>query len=132
MGKSANQQIGKSANRQIGKSQMANNESGTRQHETRNTKHAPRITHYDRPLTSLFHPRGVAVVGSVAEGKLGYELTRQLLDGGYRDVFVVNPKAQGVFSAPGYDAVARIDQPVDLAVIVSPPSTVPAVLEDCG
>ena len=114
---------------------MANNESGTRQHETRNTKHETRNTPHVSRFTfhaSLFYPRGVAVVGSVAEGKLGYELTRQLLDGGYRDVFVVNPKAQGVFSAPGYDAVARIDQPVDLAVIVSPPSTVPAVLEDCG
>jgi len=120
--------MGKSANRQIGK-------SGTRQHETQNTKHAPCTTPHVSRFTfhaSLFYPRGVAVVGSVAEGKLGYELTRQLLDGGYRDVFVVNPKAQGAFSAPGYDAVANIDHLVDLAVIVSPPSTVPAVLEDCG
>jgi acyl-CoA synthetase (NDP forming) len=83
-------------------------------------------------LKSLFYPRGVAVVGSVSEGKIGYELIRQILDGGYRDVFAVNPKAQGVFSVSGYETVTRIDHPVDLAVIVSPPPTVAGVLEDCG
>lgn len=83
-------------------------------------------------IRSLFYPRGVAVVGSVSEGKLGYELIRQILDGGYRDLFAVNPKAQGVFSVQGYDAVAKIDRPVDLAVIVTPTPTVANVLKDCG
>ena len=83
-------------------------------------------------LQSLFYPRGVAVVGSTSEGKLGYELIRQILDGGYQNVFAVNPKARGVFSVPGYDAVSKIERPVDVAVIVSPTSTVPDVLEDCG
>ncbi|MDY7076209.1 MAG: acetate--CoA ligase family protein [Chloroflexota bacterium] len=83
-------------------------------------------------LQNLFYPQGVAVVGSASEGKIGYELIRQILDGGYQDVFAVNPRAQGVFSVPGYDAVTKIEQPVDLAVIVSPTATVPAVLDDCG
>ena len=114
-------------------------ESPYTKHETRNTKHvshftfhASRFTSHDCPITSLFYPRGVALVGSVAEGKLGYELARQMVEGGYRDVFVVNPKGQGVFSLPGYQTVAQIERPVDLAVIVSPPATVPGVLEDCG
>ena len=46
-------------------------------------------------LHHLFYPRNVALVGSVSEGKVGFELLRQMLRGGYRDVFVVNPKAQG-------------------------------------
>ena len=83
-------------------------------------------------LHSLFYPRGVAVVGSTAEGKLGYELISQMLDGGYRDIFAVNPKAQGALSVPGYDAVAKIEHPVDMAVIVSPTPTVASVLKDCG
>jgi len=83
-------------------------------------------------IQSLFYPRGVAVVGSTSEGKLGYELIRQILDGGYHDLFAVNPKAEGAFSVPGYDTLIKIDRPVDLAVIVSPTSTVPGVLEDCG
>ena len=83
-------------------------------------------------LHSLFCPRSVAVVGSTAEGKIGYELIRQILEGGFTHVFAVNPKAQGVFSAPGFAAVSKIDRPVDLAVIASPAATVPGVLEDCG
>jgi acyl-CoA synthetase (NDP forming) len=74
----------------------------------------------------------VAVVGSASEGKIGYELIRQLVDGGYREVFAVNPKAQGALSAPGYEAVSKIDRLVDMAVIVSPTPTVPNVLADCG
>jgi len=89
-------------------------------------------------LERLFYPRGVAVIGSASEGKLGYELIRQMRDGGYGQasghgrLFAVNPKAEGALGAPGFDAVARIGLPVDLAVIASPPSTVPAVLTDCG
>lgn len=83
-------------------------------------------------IQSLFYPRGVAVIGSTSEGKLGWELIRKILHGGYPNVFAVNPKAQGAFSVPGYTTVAEIEQPVDLAVIVSPPQTVVDVLEDCG
>lgn len=94
--------------------------------------HPLTITNHESRITNLFCPHGVAVVGSTSAGKIGYELIRQILDGGYRNVFAVNPKAQGVFSVPGYDAVSKIDQSVDLAVIVSPTATVPGVLEDCG
>jgi acetyltransferase len=95
-------------------------------------------------LERLFCPRGVAVIGSASEGKLGYELMRQMRRGGLDQgvegasggerppVYAVNPKAQGALGAPGYDAVVKIETPVDLAVIASPPATVPAVLRDCG
>jgi acyl-CoA synthetase (NDP forming) len=83
-------------------------------------------------LQSLFYPEGVAVVGSMSEGKLGYELMHQILRGGYQAVFPVNPKAQGILDIPGYDAVAKIEHKVDLAVIAAPTATLPAVLEDCG
>lgn len=83
-------------------------------------------------LTNVFYPRGTAVIGSASEGKLGYELIRQMVEGGYKHVYAVNPRAEGALGAPGYDAVAKIDRPVDLAVIASPRPTVPAVLEDCG
>jgi acetyltransferase len=85
-----------------------------------------------KEIQNLFCPRGVVVVGSATEGKLGYELIRQILEGGFEQVFAVNPKAQGALSIPGFSTVRDIHQPVDLAVIASPASTVPAVLEDCG
>lgn len=83
-------------------------------------------------IDRLFHPRGVAVIGSASVGKIGYELIKQIVEGGYAHVYAVNPKGQGAFGAPGYTAVAAIDHPVDLAVIASPAATVADVLEDCG
>lgn len=79
----------------------------------------------------LFHPTGVVVVGSMSEGKLGYELVRQIISGGYKSVSVVNPKGQGGFGVQGHTSIKTIDQPLDVAVIASPPDTVPAALMDC-
>ena len=56
-------------------------------------------------LHHLFYPRNVALVGSVGEGKVGFELLRQMLRGGYRDAFVVNPKAQGALGVPSYATI---------------------------
>lgn len=88
-------------------------------------------------LDHLFYPRGVAIVGSATQSKLGYELVRQVRDGGYggpegEGLYIVNPGAESALGIVGYDSVASIAEPVDLAVVASPPSTVLAVLEDCG
>ena len=83
-------------------------------------------------IHNFFYPRGVVVIGSTAEGKIGYELIKQIVGGGYPQVFAVNPKAQGALGIPGYLTASQIEQPVDLAIIASPAATVPSVLEDCG
>ena len=82
---------------------------------------------------SFFYPHTVVVNGSMSEGKLGQVLLKKIIDGGYEGkLFAVNPKAQGAFGIQGFPSVASIGEPVDLAVIVSPASTVPSVLDDCG
>jgi acyl-CoA synthetase (NDP forming) len=83
-------------------------------------------------IHKLFYPRGVAVVGSTAEGKIGHELIRQIVDGGFEAVYAINPKAQGAFGVPGFSAADQIREPLDLVIVASPGPTVPAVLEDCG
>lgn len=83
-------------------------------------------------IHQLFYPRGVAVVGSTKEGKIGYELLRQIIDGGFNQVFAVNPKAQGCLGVPGYSSVSEIESPIDLVIVASPAGSVPAVLEDAG
>ena len=80
----------------------------------------------------LFFPRTVAVVGSVSEGKLGYELVRQMLEGGYSNLFAVNPKGLGAFSIRGYVSLTAIDRTIDTVVIATPSSAVAPVLEECG
>ncbi len=83
-------------------------------------------------IRSLFEPRGVVVAGSMSAGKLGYELVRQILLGGYASVFAINPRGEGALDAPGFRTAAEINAPIDLAVIASPAPTVASVLEDCG
>ncbi|MCI8336693.1 MAG: acetate--CoA ligase family protein [Peptococcaceae bacterium] len=83
-------------------------------------------------LKALFEPRGIVVAGSVSPGKLGSVLIDRLLDGGYQNIFVVNPKGQGYGDIPGFVSAGQISAPVDLVVIVSPSFTVASVLEDCG
>ena len=84
---------------------------------------------------ALFQPSRVAVVGSVAEGKIGNVLITQLLDGGFGNVVAVNPKAQGIRGIPAARSFAELPDggsAVDLAVIASPATTVAGVLEDAG
>ena len=83
---------------------------------------------------ALFEPRAVAVIGSASEGKIGYELIQQLVEGGFERVVAVNPKAVGAFGVPAVTSLseAPAEMTVDLAIIASPAATVPAVLEDCG
>jgi acetyltransferase len=83
-------------------------------------------------LNTLFYPRAVVIIGSMSEGKLGYELAGQIIKGGFSNVFAVNPKAQGAFNIPGYQSATQIAQPVDLAIIASPAATVADTLIDCG
>ena len=81
---------------------------------------------------ALFTPRGVVVAGSVAPGKLGYNLVNSLVSGGCQNVYAINPKAQGLGNVPGYASAQEIGKPLDLVVVASPAPTVKGVLEDCG
>ncbi|MDO4581856.1 MAG: acetate--CoA ligase family protein [Bacillota bacterium] len=85
-------------------------------------------------LDALFRPTGVAVTGSMSEGKLGAVLVDRLLSGGYpaAQIFAVNPKARGFKDVAGYAALADIGKPLDLIVIASPSATVAPLLEEAG
>lgn len=89
-------------------------------------------------VDALFRPRAVAVVGSVGEGKIGRVLIDQLLDGGFADVYAVNPKADGTLGERTVPSAASVrslvdgGRPVDLVVIASPAATVADVLDDAG
>ncbi len=83
-------------------------------------------------LKELYYPRAVAVIGSVSPGKLGAVLIDRLIEGGFKDIFAVNPKAQGYNGIAGFAALTEIDAPLDLIIIAAPATTVPAILEEAG
>ena len=81
---------------------------------------------------TLFYPKGVAVFGSAAPGKLANVIINRLIEGGMDNIYAVNPKGKGVDRVQGYGSIKEIGKPVDLAVIASPAFTVKDVLEECG
>jgi acetate---CoA ligase (ADP-forming) len=83
-------------------------------------------------LEPFFQPRSVAVVGaSKRRGSIGGELFRNILAGDFAgSVYPVNRKADSVAGVHGYGAVAKIAEPVDLAVICVPGEQVLAAAED--
>lgn len=87
-----------------------------------------------RNLDYLFKPKSVAVIGaSNREGSLGAVLTRNLLRGGLDGpVMPVNPKYAHVQSAAAYADIASLPVAPDLAVIATPPATVPGLIADLG
>jgi len=87
-------------------------------------------------LDRLFHPRSVAVFGSVKRGKIGHQLLTQLVEGGFPGALLaVNPRAEapeGLPSVPAFAALKPSAQPVDLALVAVPAPFVNEVILSCG
>ncbi|HSH30161.1 MAG TPA: acetate--CoA ligase family protein, partial [Thiohalobacter sp.] len=85
-------------------------------------------------LESLFNPRGVAVFGaSERPGALGTTVLANLIEAGFKGAVIpVNPRHDSVQGLPCRSDLSGRDQPVDLAVIVTPAATVPGILRQCG
>jgi acetyltransferase len=84
------------------------------------------------PLDLFFRPRSIAVVGAKdEEGSVGGTLMRNLKEGFPGRIFPVNPKREQVLGLQAFPSVSAIPEPVDLAVIVTPAATVPAIAAEC-
>ena len=83
------------------------------------------------PLVPLFAPQTVAVIGATEkEGSVGRAVLQNLVTFSGR-VFPVNPKRPAVLGKPAFASVAAIPEQVDLAVIVTPATTVPDIIRQC-
>lgn len=82
----------------------------------------------------ILEPASVALIGaSGEEKKLGHYILKNLLESGYKGkVFPVNPKHDELMGIPCFHSVTDIRDAVDMAVIVTPAATVPALAEECG
>ena len=85
---------------------------------------------------ALFAPQRVAVVGaSASPGKAGALFLRNLtaVEVGFAgEVVAIHPSAREILGCRSYSCLAAVPEPVDLAIIVTPPEAVPDVVEDCG
>ncbi len=81
----------------------------------------------------MFVPQSVAAIGATdRESSVGRTLLANLLNGLYQGkVFAVNPKRHEVLGLHCYKNIGSIPEKIDLAVIVTPAPTVPAVVGEC-
>lgn len=87
-----------------------------------------------RNLKSLFSPRSVAVIGATPrKNAVGSVVMHNLLEGGFEGpVLPVNPNHESVAGVLCYPDIESLPKPPDLAVICTPPETVPGVIDELG
>ena len=87
-----------------------------------------------RNLEHLLAPRSIALIGASDRPRsVGKVLTDNLHNGGFKgDIWLVNPNRDSVGGAPCYKTLALVPAVPDLAVIASPPETVPQLIDELG
>ena len=87
-----------------------------------------------RNLEFLFRPQSIAVIGaSDRAGSVGATVMRNVLAGGFAGpIYAVNPGHMMVAGRLAYPDVAHLPQTPDLAVIATPPATIPALIDALG
>ncbi|HEY1336664.1 MAG TPA: bifunctional acetate--CoA ligase family protein/GNAT family N-acetyltransferase [Bryobacteraceae bacterium] len=87
-----------------------------------------------RPLDVFFSPSTVAVIGATeTAGSVGRTILWNLVTSPFGGtVYPVNPKRPSVLGIKAYKSVTEIPEEVDLAVIVTPPPSVPGIIRECG
>lgn len=87
-----------------------------------------------RNLDQLFDPRSVAVIGATERpGSVGATVWRNLRDGGFAGArWPVNPKRSKVFGERCFASIKALPDAPDLALICTPPATVPGLIEQLG
>jgi acetyl coenzyme A synthetase (ADP forming)-like protein len=85
-------------------------------------------------MQRTMHPRAIAVIGaSNEEGKIGYAVVRNLIDGGFEGaIYPVNPKAPEVQGLPAFASISDIPGEVDVAVFAIPARLVAGAVEEAG
>ncbi|MEQ1696514.1 MAG: bifunctional acetate--CoA ligase family protein/GNAT family N-acetyltransferase [Hyphomicrobiaceae bacterium] len=87
-----------------------------------------------RNLEMLLAPRSIAMIGASDRPKaVGAIVTRNLLAGGFKgDIWLVNPGHAEVSGRLSYASIAALPGVPDLAVISTPPDTVPGIIGELG
>ena len=86
-----------------------------------------------KALDSFFSPRSVAVIGATDKpGSVGKTVLSNLAKGSLAGKIVaINPKRSEVLGIPAFPSVSAAPGAIDLAIVVTPAKTVPAVIREC-
>jgi len=87
-----------------------------------------------KDLSIFFDPKSIAIIGSLRDPwSGGRALSNNLYDWGYQGkVYFVNPSYKEVDGVEIYPTIKSIPKTVDLAIVITPASTVPDIVRDCA
>ncbi len=87
----------------------------------------------NQPLGVFFSPKTVAVLGATeSAGSMGRTVLWNLVTNPFGGtVFPVNPERTSVLGIKAYPSIAAAPEKVELAVIATPPETVPRLITEC-
>ncbi|WP_420474961.1 bifunctional acetate--CoA ligase family protein/GNAT family N-acetyltransferase [Noviherbaspirillum sp. ST9] len=87
-----------------------------------------------RNLKHLFEPKSIALIGASPNAEsVGVTVLKNLLSGGFKgDIMLVNPKYDSLADRPVHASVSKLTSAPDLAIICTPPSTIPGIISDLG
>jgi acetyltransferase len=87
-----------------------------------------------RNLEKLFEPQSIALIGaSKRAGSVGAVLAKNLFSGGFDGpVMPVNPKHRSIRGVLTFDRISNLPLAPDLAVIATPPATIPGLVAELG
>ncbi|MCB0005468.1 MAG: bifunctional acetate--CoA ligase family protein/GNAT family N-acetyltransferase [Anaerolineales bacterium] len=93
----------------------------------------PDLDYPRKPLDAIFAPKSVAVIGaSERPGSVGRTIVANLIASPFGGVvYPVSLKRKSILGIRAYPTLEAVPDAVDLAVIVTPASTVPAIMEEC-
>ncbi len=82
-------------------------------------------------LTPLFTPESVVLFGaSDRPDSVGGVVFKNLLTAGFKGpIYGINPKRETVQGQKAYASLDDIDGPIDLAVVATPSTSIPAIVE---
>jgi acetyl coenzyme A synthetase (ADP forming)-like protein len=85
-------------------------------------------------MRRIMNPRSIAVIGASAEeGKIGYSVVRNILDGGYKgELHPINPRLAEIQGLKAYPAITDVPGDVDVAVFAIPAPAVAGALDQAG
>ena len=87
-----------------------------------------------RNFDALFEPKSIAVIGASNHPRsVGAVLARNLFAGGFQGaIMAVNPHETAIQSTLSYHSVAELPVTPDLAVLATPPQTIPGLITELG
>ena len=87
-----------------------------------------------RNLDALFEPKSIALIGASNQPRsVGAVTARNLFEAGFAGpIMTVNPHEQAIRSTINYHSVEELPLAPDLAVIATPPPTVPEIVASLG